>query len=261
MSLEIAGAVSTCEDTSADAPARGSSAWSIEEGDLLDYRALSVFHYRAGPPTGVAGVLRLMHRDEGGRSIRAGVLVIAYPALWCTWHRRIWPERFGRVPRGKAGERSEIDGLNEAERLNCSLRMISRVVIDPRFRGLGAASMLVASYLRSPRTPLTAALASMGRCCPFFASAGMAAHELPRSSRDEALCTVFAERGVTPWRLADSAYAGRMVKDGLIRRAIESWHAKGASARHRSRSIPLVELAMLAGSSLYARPLVYAHGV
>jgi hypothetical protein len=236
--------------------------WTIEEGNLADYRSLSIFHYRPGPPTGVAKVIRLMYHGEANcrDAILAGVLVVSYPALWCSWHRRAWPDRFAVFARGRIGSRSPIDGLNEAQRLNQSLRMISRVVIDPRFRGLGAAVSLVRAYLAQPETPLTAALASMGRYCPFFAAAGMMDHELPARTRDAALAKVLAARKIEPWRLVDAARAARAVKDRAVRRALIAWHEAGIHARSRRKCMALQELAMHAGSVLYARPVVYTHG-
>jgi hypothetical protein len=236
--------------------------WLIEEGNLADYRSLSVFHYRAGPPTCVSKVLRLMYRGDAQHEagILAGVLLVSYPALWCSWHRRAWPERFAAFPRGRFGSLTSSDGLNEAQRLNRLLRMISRVVIDPRFRGLGAAASLVRAYLAAPQTPLTAALASMGRCCPFFAAAGMMQHELPPSARDAELAVTLASCNIMPWKLVDEAYAAKVVKDPRIRRALRAWHEAGGRARHRRKVFKLVELAMHAGAVLYARPVVYTHG-
>lgn len=222
----------------------------IEPGEVDDYRALAVFHYRSGAPAGIDRVLRLIDRSARGADRLAGVLVVSYPALWCTWRWTVWPTIFQRGNLSK-----------DAREINRRLRMIARVIIEPRYRGLGAAVALVQGYLRDPSTPLTAAISAMGRCCPLFNSAGMTPHALPPSPRDVQLAAFLASRRIKPWRLVDLPAATRAVRDGAVADALTGWHLRQrGTARRRRRELTLPEIAMLAGSHLTARPIVYTHG-
>ncbi|MDX2145922.1 MAG: hypothetical protein SFZ23_00230 [Planctomycetota bacterium] len=163
----------------------------IEPGEAADYAALAAFHYRGRPPRVVVRVLRAMGRGSHGERTLAGVLVVAMPPLNAWWRRDFWPDAFGpglaaRSPRERA------------IRVNDLVRTIARVVVSPRWRGLGLARRLVEAYLREPITPLTEALATMGRLCPFFEHAGMRASTSPAPACDVRLSRVLASYGVAP---------------------------------------------------------------
>jgi hypothetical protein len=61
------------------------------------------------------------------------------------------------------------------------VRVISRAVIAPNWRGLGLATRLVAETVPEVGTPYVEALAAMGHVHPFFERAGMTAYP-PRPS-------------------------------------------------------------------------------
>lgn len=221
----------------------------IRDGTSRDLAALSMFHYRSSHPAGIDRVLAMVDRALPSGSPPVGVLVAAYPALWSTWRWQVWPAHFSR------GNLSA-----DAKALNARLRMISRVIVDPRYRGCGAAVALVRTYLDRPATPLTASIAAMGHCCPFFAAAGMHAHHLAPSPRNVELSSVFEHLGIDPWRLVHIPYARSVVRQRRAADALRRWHsAQRGSSRTRRRSLPLVEIAALAGASLSARPIVYTH--
>lgn len=219
----------------------------IELGTSDDYRCLAAFHYRSGPPATVARVLRAV--DVGADGQLAGVLVVSYPALWGTWRRAVWPGRF------ETGDLS-----TDARLINRDIRAISRVVVDPRYRGLGIAAGLVRTYLANPCTPLTEAVTSMGRWCPFFQAAGMTPHELAIPRRDRDLMAVLSRARIRPWQLLDAATARRAARMPSLRRAFEHWHRRGREITRRGADRRPWEIAMLAGAALSARPIAYSHG-
>src|SRR5205823_1709377 len=102
----------------------------------------------------------------------AAVLVVSMPTLNGRWRELAWPGRFC------GGDQRAC-----ARRLNEEVRTISRVIVEPRWRGLGVATRLVREYLRSPLTEKTEAAAAMGVCCPFFEAAGMRAWRLEPDRR------------------------------------------------------------------------------
>ena len=144
----------------------------IEPGTLDDFRALAAFHYRSHHPGAATSVLRLPHRDEPAP---VGVLVRSLPALACGLRDRALRNRYVALsPR----ERGVV--------LNREIRCISRVVIEPRFRGLGLAVRLVRFALEHSENEsliATEALAAMGRISPFFERAGMRRFDHAPSSR------------------------------------------------------------------------------
>lgn len=136
----------------------------LEDGSIHDFDRLAAHHYRAGRPATITQVHRMVfHPDStGGAPILAGVLVVSHPPLDARARRRALGDRYRDLPTGMRGRA-----------LNREVRTISRVVVDPRFRGLGVAARLVRRALAGADTPCTEAFATMGRLHPFFERAGM----------------------------------------------------------------------------------------
>ncbi|HUU09659.1 MAG TPA: hypothetical protein VM431_03875 [Phycisphaerae bacterium] len=91
---------------------------------------------------------------------------------------------------------SGMTGMAEAHLVNRELRVISRVVIAPNWRGLGLAGHLVAETLPQVGTPYVEALAAMGRVHPFFEQAGMTAYRRPPSRESERLKAALEAVGI-----------------------------------------------------------------
>ncbi len=179
-------------------------------GTFEDYHMLAAHHYRGGRPGAVMRVLvirdpratpmqrflkrqkvQIKQKDQVGETV--AVLVESLPPLACVLRDRATGGRYG--PPLSMGERAKL--------LNAEVRTISRVVVDPRWRGLGLAVRLVRHALATATTPLTEALAAMGRVSPFFERAGMARYERPPHPRDARLLDALASAGVRPQCFAD----------------------------------------------------------
>lgn len=163
---------------------------TIEPGSLDDLRALSRFHYAAGRPGPIARILRAAADGEA-----IGVLVASMPTLNGRWRAIAWP-----------GDYDTPDKRANALRLNRDVRVISRVIVDPRYRGRGIAVRLVRAYLADPCTARTEALAAMAHACPFFERAGMTRIDLPPSKADARLLRAMARHGVEPADLLASPH-------------------------------------------------------
>lgn len=184
---------------------------------------LAPHHYRTSAPANTALVLGAFCARTGDA---VGVLEVAYPTLNGSWRALAWPELFG--PAALAG----LDRAGAAHRLNGMVRTISRVVVDPRYRGMGVAKRLVVAYLRQPLTPLTEALAGMGHFSPFFQAAGMRAVPFERAARYRRLLARLEHAGRTPandsehmwrgepWQLIDVEQARRALRDPRVREAL-----------------------------------------
>lgn len=155
---------------------------TIEAGVPADLAPLARFHYAAGRPGPIAHVLRAIDDNEV-----VGVLVASMPTLNGRWRAIAWP-----------GEYDTPDKRANALRLNHDVRVISRVIVDPRYRGRGLAVRLVRAYLANPCTARTEALAAMAHACPFFERAGMRRIDLPPSKADARLLRALATHGLEP---------------------------------------------------------------
>ena len=134
----------------------------IESGRIDDYRALSAFHYVAGPPAAHKRVWVVRTRPEGGiPSEPAAVLVVSPPLRRCRGRNAALPRRY------TTGRQRGL------RRLNRDIEAVSRVVVHPSFRGLGLGAALVRHALATAGTPMVEALATMGAIHPIFERAGM----------------------------------------------------------------------------------------
>lgn len=229
----------------------GPSALVVREGDFDDYLALSRFHYRSGPP---ATRRRVLVADLP-ECARVGALVVSSPSLNADWRALAWPATFGAGPRSRVAA---------AALVNRELRTISRVVVDPRFRGLSIGTSLVRAYLADPLTPGTEALAAMGEACRFFADAGMTEWRLGPSRRDARLLDALAGAGVRPHDLPLPSRAFRRALASLgeepLRRALLRWANDSRATRRALDGDPsTLTLFRLACRSVRERRFVYTH--
>lgn len=208
----------------------------IRQGSAAEYRALAPLHYRAGPP---ATIDRVLVATDTGSGITAGVLVTSRPTLNAWWRHAAWPGRF-----------TGLTKFHAARRINEELRTISRVIVDPRWRGLGVAVELVRAYLADPATPLTEAIAAMGVASPFFERAGMRRIDAPGPSR-----TARLRRLLGP--AADSPAAAARALSRLPDPGLRVWARAGASTRRIGDRAALERAAL---GALIAPPVPYAAG-
>jgi GNAT superfamily N-acetyltransferase len=219
-------------------------------------RDLAPFHYRAGRP---ATVTRVLVARCAMLDVDVGVLVVSSPTLNAPWRRVAWPEAFA-AQRGD-GSGLEGGGMNKrdwAQACNRLVRTISRVIVDPRCRGLGVARSLVAAYLQDPQTPCTEALAAMAHWCPFFQSAGMREVEVPLAARHAALRDAMVVLGVEAWRLLDLREAAAQLRGRPeLCCALDRWLASGraGAALRRRTGVPREQMLALAASASLSRPM------
>lgn len=222
----------------------------VEPGCAEDYRSLEAFHYRPARPATLARILRVVDPGpvRGGDRVLAGVLVVSYPALWGTWRRGALPGLF-----------DSVKAARDAERVNRLVRTITRVIVDPRYRGIGAATQLVRAYLSDPCTRVTEAVTSMGRYHPFFESAGMTRFDPPTPLRHQILEARLLALGVRPIDLIDLSLSSRLVLDPDVSEALRAWDHRGHGRSRRWKPRPSLELAALAGAALSSRPVGYVY--
>lgn len=176
-------------------------ALTLEQGSVRDYNELKQYHYCAGRPATATRVLALrqQHRPAsvrfvGGEPVTrtVAVLVESLPSLACKMRNEALHDRYG----------SWLPTRQRALLLNREVRVISRVVVHPVWRGLGLAVRLVRAALDTPETRYTEALAAMGRINPFFERAGMTAYPRPPHAFDTRLVDAMRVIGLSPAGLA-----------------------------------------------------------
>ncbi|MCH8152186.1 MAG: hypothetical protein IH830_07420 [Planctomycetes bacterium] len=235
-----------------------------EAGTFADYKHLAPFHYKSGQPGTVTTVYRLVYKAPTvvGRFRRrhdettvVGVLLRSFPSLGCQLRDYATNDRY----RG-------IGARATAAMLNREFRTISRVVIDPRWRGLGLAVQLVRHALEHPETIFTEALAAMGRVHPFFERAGMTRYDRPPRPEYARLVDAFDRLEVPPGLLA----CRRLVRDALdkhrrddqrwIEMELRRWHRTAfRTPKHRLNALALDDLLVAARDRLMAQPVYYLY--
>jgi len=159
-----------------------------EPGTMADWHVLAPLHYRSHHAGAVTHVFRLVYTAPGpGATTPVGVIVYARPALSLAARDRATGGRYRSAGLGRT---------SMATILNREVRVISRVVLAPNWRGLGLAVRLVAETMPLVGTPYVEALAAMGHVHPFFERAGMTAYPAPRSRAGERLMAALDAAGL-----------------------------------------------------------------
>jgi GNAT superfamily N-acetyltransferase len=199
---------------------------------LEHYRALAHFHYCASEPRAVAQGLAVLdpHTFTHTRTAIA-VLLITHPTLNAP-HRTTrtiatcWPQLAAILS-------AHSKPKARAAALNANLRSIARIVVDPRYRGMGIATALLRHYLTNPLTPFTESTAAMGDISPLFLRAGMTRTTPPLSRRDTILAAKLRDLHINPLTLIDHTHA-----EALLRASPElcsitlTWADASRSTRH-----------------------------
>lgn len=168
----------------------------VVPGDLNDYRQLACYHYRGNRPGPCKAVFVL--KSDGtllGLSCGAVVGVIVYSAATAVLELR------------NAATSNFFAGLDRSTQLgliNRDIRRISRLVIEPRFRGLGLAARLVRETMPQLNVPIIEAVAVMGRINPFLERAGMRPYRARPHAANVQLVEAFSLLGIEDTELVDA---------------------------------------------------------
>ncbi|MGH7244800.1 MAG: GNAT family N-acetyltransferase [Phycisphaerales bacterium] len=202
---------------------------------LAEAKPLLARHYAAGAPARVCCLLGAwMESERGGELV--GVLAVSHPTLNDRWREIAWPGVFA-IP----------DKRERAQKLNETVRRISRVVVLPRHRGRGIASALVDAYLRRPLTDRTEVVAAMGDLCRCFERAGMRAVECAPVERDVTLAAALKRLRIAPELLADERAVEKLSRDEEFVRAMRRWaNAAGGTRKALRGSDAMQNLAPVA---------------
>ena len=96
-----------------------------------------------------------------------------------------------------------FDRATQLALVNKNIRCISRVILEPRFRGLGLAGRLVRETMPRTGVPIIEAMAVMGLVNPFLERAGMAAYRAKEPARCVQLIEALSMVGIEKDELLD----------------------------------------------------------
>jgi hypothetical protein len=218
----------------------------IVPGCLDDYKRLAHYHYCGNHPGPTSAIFTL---SRAGCKTPVGVIVYSTaPAVL----------ELRNVATGHlfAG----LDRSTQLALINANIRRISRVIIEPRFRGLGLASRLVRETMLLVSIPIIEALAVMGWVNPFFERAGMKAYKAKPSAASVQFVEALSIIGIEQAGLIDP----HQVQQKLDRlgdseaRFIEHHirHFLKSHGRHRDMP-PGLERTRYILTKLTARPVYY----
>ena len=224
----------------------------IERGTTADYDRLSCFHYRDAPCKPCVAIYAMRDRHAVRRRFAdpVGVIVYVNPAP----NSELRSAATGGVFTGLGDRRLQMQAINR------NIRTIARVIIDPRYRGLGLASRLVAETMGLLNVPIIEATAVMGTVNPFFERAGMQAFTGAEPARVVQLKEAFSSVGIEDDELIDAVrvqagldkltFIAEVFIEEQIRRFLQSYGK-------RSHMRPGLERTRFVLSKLTPRPVYY----
>jgi ABC-type ATPase with predicted acetyltransferase domain len=123
----------------------------IEQAAKEDYEYLKSFHYLQGNPAAPKHRFKLTYKGE-----TIGIIVYTLTFRALHFRNQLFPEY-----------------KNNIEKVNSDILRISRVIIHPKFRGIGLAQELVRQTLPLVNARIVECVAAMAKYNPFFEKAGM----------------------------------------------------------------------------------------
>jgi len=139
----------------------------IADGNINYYKKLARYHYRNNQLVAYAKIFAMRLANE-----TVGVIVYTMPNPSLELRNVATKNYF-----------VGFDRKTQLALVNKTVRCIARVIIEPRFRGLGLASRLVRQTMPKMNVPIIEAMAVMGTVNPFFEKAGMTAYRAKMPAR------------------------------------------------------------------------------
>jgi len=218
----------------------------IVPGCLDDYRRLACYHYLGGR-TGPASSIFVLRR--AGSETPVGVIIYSNaPAVL----------ELRNIATG--GVFGGLDRNTQLELINNNIRRISRLIIEPRYRGIGLASRLVRETMPLVDVPIIEAIAVMGWVNPFFERAGMTAYRPQPSAAVVQFIEALSLVGIERAGLLDAGLIQRRFDklDGRRSRFIESQIRHFLKNQGRRRDMPPgLERTRYILTKLTSRPVYY----
>ncbi len=220
----------------------------IEAGSRSDYNQLAYYHYRDGRLGPFVAIFTLVFDNRSAGTL-AGVIVYTMPSVGLELRNIV----FGSFL-------ADLDRTTRLALINRNFRCISRVIIEPRFRGLGLAAMFVRETVGRMNVPIVEALAVMGAVNPFFEKAGMKPYKAKTPARCSQLIEAFSAAGIEEAELIDPQLVQqkidklRLVEAGFLERQIKEFLQSYGKRRNMPEGIERTRFIL---GKLTERPVYY----
>jgi hypothetical protein len=222
----------------------------ISPGTFDDYRRLAHFHYRDCRAAAFISIFVIEPaRPMGAHIGTLGVIAYRMPSPGLELRNVATDNLF-----------SGLDNATRMAAIDKNIRCISRVIIEPRFRGLGLAGRLARETMPKVNVPVIEAMAVMGLVNPFFERAGMT----PFTAKVPARCVQLAEAlsmvGIEQQKLIDPRKVQRKLDKLSKNKAefIEGQIVRFLDSYGERRNIPPgLERTRFVLSKLTERPVYY----
>ena len=224
----------------------------LVEAGIGAYRELERYHYREGALGPYCKIYALAERCLRRRKTAATAGVIVYG-----------PAAMNSAARD-AATGGYFAGYSKAEKLamlNAYVRRISRVIVEPRYRGLGLGVRLVRETLPRVGAALVETTAVMGKVNPFFERAGMRAFvpEPDGAREDLQRAMIKAGIGEAMWLDAAAVEARLAELSGQSREVVEEAMRVFLKRFGRRRAMrPGIERTAFILNAVGERPVYYA---
>jgi len=123
----------------------------IQQATKEDYEYLKGFHYLQGNPAAVKNRFKLTYKGE-----TIGIIIYTMSFRALHYRNQLFPEY-----------------KNNIQKVNNEILRISRVIIHPKFRGIGLAQVLIKQTMPQVNARIVECVAAMAKYNPFFEKAGM----------------------------------------------------------------------------------------
>ncbi len=168
----------------------------IVSGVAGDYAQLGQFHYRDTKLSPYAAMYAIVEKNLARKRFGSVAGVIVYQMPCAVLELR------------NVATRGVFSGMGDKamqlQMVNNNIRCISRVIIEPRYRGLGLAGRLVRETMGKLNAPIIEAMAVMGQINPFFEKAGMQSYSGQTPVRCAKLVEALSMVGIEGRDLVDS---------------------------------------------------------
>lgn len=170
----------------------------VEPGDKMDWDMLSKWHYKSHKTGARTHIFRMVNKKT---QELVGTIVYGMPPLALAGRNAYTPIYGGKSSREKC------------QKLNREVRIISRVVVTPKYRSLGLSAKLIKDSLPQTDMRFCELLSVMGNYNKFCEKAGMTKVQYNQKDIFKKLKEFIIEAGYEPGMMASDKYVRDMFLD------------------------------------------------
>ena len=170
----------------------------VEPGDKTDWDILSKWHYKSHKTGARTHIFRMVNKRT---QELVGTIVYGMPPLALAGRNAYTPIYGGKSTREKC------------QKLNREVRIISRVVITPKYRSLGLSAKLIKDSLPQTNMRFCELLSVMGNYNKFCEKAGMTKVEYEQKDIFKKLKQFISDAGYEPGMMASETYVRDMFNE------------------------------------------------